>query len=122
MYENSYTNFSFFDFIELRFEEGFTLESFNTGWVGLVISWMFQIGFTQFFSEFLLVSSLAKYSIEKVSPEVIDFAMFHFVKEKREPEVRIELSKMGWSKTQDQNDVFEAIGAVFNANEINQMG
>jgi hypothetical protein len=122
MYENSYTNFSFFDFIELRFEEGFTLESFNTGWVGLVISWMFQIGFTQFFSEFLLVSSLAKYSIGKVPPEVIDFAMFHFVKEKTEPEVRTELSKMGWSKTQDQNDVFEAIGAVFNANEINRMG
>lgn len=121
MYENSYTNFSFFDFISLRFQEGLILESFNTGWVGLVISWVFQIWFTLLFSEFFLVSFLAKYSIGKVPLEVIDFAMFHFIKEKTEPQVRTELSKMGWSKTQDQNDAFEAIGAVFSANEINRM-
>jgi hypothetical protein len=53
--------------------------------------------------------------------EVVDFAFYHFVKEKTEDQVRTELSKMGWTEEQDQDEVFESISAVQGATELNRM-
>jgi hypothetical protein len=62
--------------------------------------------------------SIVKYCIDRVPQEVIDFALYHFVKEKEEKEVRIELSKMGWKTELQQNMVFEGIGGVLGGQEI----
>ena len=59
--------------------------------------------------------------MERIPPEVVDFAYYHFVKEKTEHQVRSELSKMGWTDTQDQDEVFESIGAIAGATELNRM-
>ena len=53
--------------------------------------------------------------------EVVNFAYYHFVKEKTEDQVRAELTKMGWIKTQDQDEVFESIGALQGATEFRRM-
>ena len=68
-----------------------------------------------------LASNLTAYQLERVPMEVVNFAFYHFVKEKTENQVRSELSKMGWTEEQDQNEVFESIGAVQGATELNRM-
>jgi hypothetical protein len=47
--------------------------------------------------------------------------LFFFVKGKTEVEVRQELSKKGWTEKQNQDEVFEAIGGLQGATEINRM-
>ena len=119
--ENNYFEFSFFDFIVLRFKEGLIIKSLNTGWIGLIISWVFQIGFTWVISYIRLASSMTKYLLERIPEQVVEFAYYHFVKEKTEDQVRIELAKKGWSERQDQDEVFESIGANQTATELNRM-
>ena len=62
------------------------------------------------------------YVIERVPVEVVDFAYYHFVKEKSEEEVRAELAKKGWSDIRNQDEVFEAISGLQYAYECNRMG
>ncbi|WP_026955671.1 hypothetical protein [Algoriphagus vanfongensis] len=119
--ENNYEPIGFFEFIKLRLEAGLTIKSLNTGWIGLVISWIFQLGITYSIGILQLVSKLTSYQLERVPMEVVDFAFYHFVKEKTENQVRSELSKMGWTEEQDQNEVFESIGALQGATELNRM-
>ncbi|WP_306640167.1 hypothetical protein [Sanyastnella coralliicola] len=114
-------SFGFLAFMNLRLQMGLTLESLNTGWIGLVLSWIFQLGFTYLVGIFRLASILISYQLERVPPEVLDFALFHFTKEKTEDQVRSELSRMGWTEAQDQNEVFEAIGALNGAIEHGRM-
>jgi len=121
MSENNIEPIGFLNFIQLRFQEGLTIKSMNTGWIGLVISWIFQIGFTYAIAYIQLASYLAQYQLERVPMEVVDFAFYHFVKGKDENEVREELSKMGWAKKEDQNDVFESIGAIQGMQELNRI-
>lgn len=121
MSENNIEPIGFFNFIQLRFEEGLTIKSTNTGWIGLVISWIFQIGFTYAIAYIQLTSRLIQYRLEKVPMEVVDFAFYHFVKGKNESEVRHELSKMGWSNKEDQDDIFTAIGAIQDRHELNRI-
>ena len=113
--------FSFFNFIELRFQEGLRIKSMNTGWIGLVVSWIVQIGFTYAIAYIRLASNLTQYQLEKVPMEVIDFTCYHFVKGKDENGVRKELASKGWSNIEDQNDAFEAIGAIHQIQELNRM-
>ena len=43
------------------------------------------------------------------------------MKEKTKDQVRTELAKMGWNKSQDQDEVFEAMGAIQEATEFRRM-
>lgn len=119
--ENNYRLFSFLEFMRARFDAGLTIKSLNTGWIGLLISWVLQLVITYFVGILRLSSSLISYSLERVPIEVVDFAYYHFVKEKTEDQVRAELAKMGWDKTQDQDEVFESIGALQGATEFRRM-
>lgn len=119
--ENKIESFSFFNFIQLRFQEGLKIDTLNIGWIGLLVSWIFQIGFTYGIAYIQLASHLSKYQLEKIPMEVLDFAYYHFVKGKDENGVRQELSNKGWTKNEDQNDVFEAMGAIQGLQELNRM-
>ncbi len=119
--EKKIESLSFLNFIELRFQEGLNIESMNTGWIGLVVSWMFQIGFTYGLAYIHLTSNLSQYMLKKVPMEVVDFAYYHFVKGKDESGVRKELASKGWSNIEDQNDIFEAIEAIQGIQYLNRM-
>ena len=119
--ENNFQSFSFWEFLQVRFNVGLTIKNTNTGWIGLVISWIVQLVITYFIGVLRLASGLTAYQLERIPPEVVDFAYYHFVKEKTEHQVRSELSKMGWTDTQDQDEVFESIGAIAGATELNRM-
>ncbi|WP_396595971.1 hypothetical protein [Dokdonia sp. R86516] len=119
--ENNFQPFSFWQFMQARFEAGLTIKKLNTGWVGLLISWGLQLVITYFIGVLRLSSSLISYSLERVPMEVVDFAFYHFVRQKTEDQVRDELSKMGWTEKQDQEEVFESIGAMQGATEMNRM-
>lgn len=119
--ENNFQPFSFWEFMLARFEAGLTIKKLNTGWIGLLISWILQLVITYFVGVLRLTSSLTDYQLERVPMEVVDFAYYHFVKEKTDEQVRTELSKMGWTEKQDQDEVFESIGAIQGATELNRM-
>jgi len=110
----------FLDFMKLRFEAGLKVKSIETGWIGLVVSWIVQLGFTYIAGALRLAGALNNYVLERVPKEVVDFAFFHFVKDKTEEQVRNELSIKGWSNEQSQNEVFEAIGAIQEIIEFNE--
>ena len=118
--ENNYDRIGFLEFLKLRFTEGLTIKNMNTGWIGLVISWVIQLGLTGLFVYLKIITVLTRYAIERVPSEVVDFAYYHFVKEKSEEEVRKELAKKGWTDIKNQDEVFEAIGGFQNANELNR--
>lgn len=119
--QDNFAPIGFFEFIELRLEAGLTIKSLNTGWIGLVISWIFQLGFTYAIGRTRLAVHLIDHQLERVPMEVVEFASYHFVKEKTESQVRFELSKLGWTEKQDQDEVFESIGTIQERNEINRM-
>lgn len=119
--ENNYERIGFLEFIKLRFSNGFTINNINTGWIGLVISWILKLGLTGLFVYLKIISILTKFTIERVPIEVVDFAYYHFVKEKTEEEVRNELAKKGWTNKINQDEVFEAIGGFQTATEIHRI-
>ncbi|GAL60571.1 hypothetical protein [Algibacter lectus] len=119
--ENNFQPFSLWEFIQARFKAGLTIKKLNTGWIGLLVSWILQLLITYFVGVLRLSSSLISYLLERVPTEVVDFAYYHFVKDKTEDQVRDELSKMGWTEKQDQEEVFEAIEAIQGATEMNRM-
>lgn len=118
--EGDYEPFTFMEFMKVRFEAGLTIKDLNTGWIGLLVSWVLQLVITYYVGISILASSFIDLLIERVPMEVVDFAYYLFVKEKTEAEVRSELSKMGWTKEEDQDDVFAALGAIQDAVEINR--
>ncbi|MEZ4850254.1 MAG: hypothetical protein R3B93_16900 [Bacteroidia bacterium] len=122
LYENNYQAIGFLEFMKQRLEAGLTIKSLNTGWVGLVISWIIQLGFTYVFGTFHVGSNLTLYQLERVPGEVVHFAFYHFVKGKTETQVRGELSKMGWTEKQDQDEVFESIRAIQEIKKLKRMG
>lgn len=110
----------FSDFIKMRLERGLIIDSLNTGWIGLVLSWGFQLFFTFVIAKFRLDSSLIQYRTGIVPIEVLDFTLYHLLKGKDLQTVRNELTAKGWSKEEDQNDVFYAISAIQNVQEFNR--
>jgi hypothetical protein len=108
----------FLAYMKLRISYGLTIKTLNTGWIGLFLSWIFQLVFTYMIGLLRVIAGLTNYTIERVPFEVVDFAYYHFVKEKSEGEVREELSNMGWTNRQNQDEVFEAIGALGDATEM----
>jgi hypothetical protein len=119
--ENNYDRIGFIEFIKLRLKQGLTLKGLNTGWIGLIISWIIQYVLTYYVAITKLFTILTSYQLERVPVEVVDFAYYHFLKDKTEDEVRKELSLKGWSDEQNQNEIFEAIDAIHSATEINRI-
>ena len=109
---------SFFNFIKLKLHHGLTIKSLNTGMIGLILSWVFQLGVTYLISVLLTISNLSIYIIEKVPKDVVEFVIYHLIKEKNEEYIRMELSKMGWTDKQDQDSVFEALAGISTSREI----
>ena len=118
--ESNFERIGFFEFLKLRLQQGLTIKSLNTGAIGLIISWILQIGLTFVFGYLNLTRFLISYVVKRIPNEVIDFAFYHFVKGKDEIQVRAELSSLGWSNEQNQNEVFEAIDGIQGNNEINR--
>lgn len=119
--ENNYERIGFWEFLKLRFSEGLIIKNLNTGWIGLVISWILQLGLTGLFVYLKMATVLTKYVIDRVPVEVVDFAYYHFVKEKTEGQVRKELERKGWTDKINQDEVFEAICGFQNATELNRI-
>lgn len=110
----------FLAFLKLRFEEGLTIKKINTGWIGLLISWGIQLVITYYVALLRLISNITSYQLNRIPGEVIDFAFYHFLKDKTENEVRIELSQKGWSEKRNQDEVFEAIVAINEVKELSR--
>ena len=121
LYQNNYERFGFLEFMKLRFEQGLMIKTIETGWIGLVISWVLQLVITYYSGLLSLVSNIISYQLERVPSEVVDFATFYLIKGKSAVETRDELSKMGWSDPRNQDEVFEAIEAIHGVVEINKM-
>lgn len=110
--ENAPKSFNFLSFIKLRLADGLKLEALDLGWIGLAVSWIFQVVFTWAIASMSLISYLSDYQLEKIPEEVFNFTQYHFIKGKDEEGVRQELAKMGWSNKKDQDDIFESFGAI----------
>jgi len=118
---NNFEPFSFWEYMQVRIKAGLKVRTIDTGWIGLLISWGLQLVITYFVGIFRLVTSLTSYQLGRVPMEVVDFTFYHFVKGKTENQIRSELSRMGWTETQDQDEVFESIGAVQGATQFNRI-
>lgn len=119
--ENNYDDIGFFTFMKLRLEAGLNLETINTGWIGLLISWALQLGITYFVGVYRLALDLTTYQLKMVPMEVVDFAAYHIIKEKTDEQVRTELAQMGWTDRLDQDNVFNSLEAIHGAMEISRI-
>lgn len=119
--ENNLDRIGFLEFINIRLSEGLTVKKLNTGAIGLIISWILQLGLTGLIVYLRIVSVLTEYLINRVPTEILDYAVYLFVKQKPEDEVRNELAKKGWADKANQDEVFEAIGALQSAVELNRI-
>ncbi len=117
----NYEPFGFLQFMKLRIEEGLTIQSLNTGSIGLIVSWGLQIWLTYLIGSMRLASNLIVFQIKRVPVEVTDFAYYHFIKGKTEDQVRTELAYLGWKTQQNQNEVFESIAAIHGATEMSRL-
>lgn len=119
--ENNYERIGFFEFMKIRFSEGLTIKTLNTGWIGLVISWILQLGITYAVAYLRLVSTITSYQLERIQAEVLDFSYYHLLKGKSKDEVRIELVNKGWTEIVNQDEVFEAIQAIYGQIELSRI-
>ena len=119
--ENNLERIGFLKFLGYRLENGLIIKELNTGWIGLIISWIVQLVLTYYIATMKMINNLNKYQLEKIPIEVVDFAYYHFIKDKTEEQVRAELSSKGWSEQSNQDEVFEAIGALNNVREIGRL-
>lgn len=117
---NNYEPIGLLAFMKLRLEQGLTIKELNVGSIGLLISWIVQLGLTYLIGYLRTISAIVKISIERVPVEVIDFAMYHFIKGKNEFAVKQELTKMGWKSDLEHEMVFEAIGGVQGGQNLNR--
>ena len=84
----------------------------------LVISWILQVLIIYYVTLLRTVSAVVVYQMERTPSDVVDFAYYHFVKGKSESEVRLELSRMGWTDHRCQTEVIESISAVGERQEL----
>ncbi|MCV9389088.1 hypothetical protein [Reichenbachiella ulvae] len=110
---------SFFDFIIARIDHGFHFRKINTGWVGWLVVYALQLLIIYFFGYFYLIKLILKYVSERVPVEVKEFAHYQVIKGKSEVGLEKELAKMGWSDPVHIQMVKDAIGAEYDAVEIN---
>ncbi|WP_430413188.1 hypothetical protein [Kordia sp.] len=118
--ENNISELSFFEFMKLRFEGGLTIKDLNTGWIGLTLSWVFQMVFPYFLAVGKVAGITANYIIEKIPEKVLEYTIYLFEMEKSESEVRAELAQKGWNKKSDQDNVFKAIVEISGFHQMNR--
>jgi hypothetical protein len=117
---NGYEPIGFLSFLKLRLENGLTIKEVNVGAIGLIVSWVFQLGVTYLIGYLRTISALINFTIERVPKEVIDFAMYHLIKGKSEETVRQELSKLGWKNDLEQEMVIEAISGIQGGHQMSK--
>jgi hypothetical protein len=118
--ENNISGLGFFEFIKLRFESGLTIKDLDTGWIGLSLSWIFQIVLPFFIAQAKVAGITMNYMIEKIPEKVLEYTIYLFEMDKSESEVRIELAQKGWNKKSDQDEVLEALRAVSGFHQSNR--
>ncbi len=117
---NNYAPIGLLAFMKLKLECGLILKSTNVGSIGLIISWIVQLGLTYLIGYMRTMSALLKIKIKRVPIEVVDFVMYHSLQGKKEISLRQELSNMGWKTELEQNMVFEAIDAIYTGLQLNR--
>jgi len=118
--ENNIQGLGFFEFMKIRLENGLIIKKSKTGWIGLVISWGVQLVISFFVAQAKVAGITMNYMIEKIPNTVIEYTIYLFEMDKSESEVRAELAQKGWNKKTDQDDVFEALGAISGFHENNR--
>jgi hypothetical protein len=118
--ENNISDLGFSEFIQLRLEGGLTIKDLDTGWIGLALSWVFQMVFPYFLAVARVAAISANFVIEKIPEQVLEYTIYLFKMEKSESEVRAELSQKGWRKRSDQDSIFEALGTLSGFQEYNR--
>ena len=119
--QNNYEPIGFIEFLKIRLEQGLIIKSLNTGAIGLIVSWIIQLGLTFYIGYIRTLSAVINYVIERVPEEVIEFTLYHFNKGKNEFSVKQELSKMGWKEPIQQEIVMEAIDGIQGGQELSRM-
>ena len=115
---NDISGLTFFEFMKIRIENGLTINDLNTGWIGLILSWILQIVFPYFLAISKVAISSGKRIIEKIPDAVLEYTIYLFEMEKPESEIRAELAQKGWNKKSDQDDVFLAIAEISGFNQV----
>ena len=100
--DNNITDLSFIEFMIFRIENGLMIKTLNTGWIGLLLSWIFQIVFPFFLAMSQIASSIMNYSIEKIPEKVLEYVFYLLDNDKSESEIRAELASKGWNNPEDQ--------------------
>jgi len=118
--ENNMVKFNFIEFMRFRWELGLKIKSLETGSIGLLIFWIFQIVFPFFLAQAKVAGITMNYMIEKIPEKVLEYTIYLFDIGKQESEVRAELSQKGWNKKSDQDDIFEALGSINGFQENNR--
>lgn len=118
--ENNMITFNFIEFMRFRWEVGLKIKKLETGSVGLLLFWIFQIVFPFFLAEVKIAGITMNYMIEKIPKKVLEYTIYLFDIGMQVSEVRAELSQKGWNKESDQNEVFEALGAINGFRENNR--
>jgi hypothetical protein len=118
--ENNISELGFFEFMKMRIEHGLTIKDLNTGWIGLSLSWVFQMVFPYFLAIGKIAGVTANYMIERIPEKVLEYTIYLFDMEKSESEVRAELAQKGWNKKADQDDVFQAIAEISGFQQMNR--
>jgi hypothetical protein len=110
--DTGYTFYSFFDFMDEKIAAGIRFKEADLGSIGLIVSWLIEIALLYFLMLLLIIQKFVLYALERVQPEVIEFARYHFAQGKTEEEVKTELSKMGWNTDAHHQMVWDAFGGI----------
>ena len=121
IYEHNAFDLTFFQFIQLRIEAGFMFRDLNTGWVGWLVVIILQLVLIYHTCWLRLIFYITNFQFKRVPEEVVNFAIYHFVKGKSEIEVKNELAMKGWADRQSQEYVIEAVGAVYGQQELRRI-
>ena len=121
IYEHNAFDLTFFQFIQLRIEAGFMFRDLNTGWVGWLVVIILQLVLIYYTCWLRLIFYITNFQFKRVPEEVVNFAIYHFVKGKSEIEVKNELAMKGWADRQSQEYVMEAVGAVYGQQELRRI-
>lgn len=120
-YENNNENFSYINYLIIRFGTGLELsDNLNTGWIGYIILWSLHIGFAYYIALHRVTLMIVDFVINRVPVQVIDYTIYLLEKDNSLSEVRLLLAEKGWEKASDQDQVFEAINEIFALQEINR--
>jgi hypothetical protein len=121
VYEYNYQFLGFFEYMNEKLTDGLMIKNSNTGWIGFIIHWGLQLVLTYYIATLFVIGHLTKFQLNRIPPEVLDFAFYHFIKDKTEDQVRNELASKGWTHKQNQDEVFEAIGALQTTREFTRV-